>query len=86
MTPDGNASQDAQAQAMLERALAHLGASAEQARTMATQLLKRARQVAMERGISESAAMAELLHKVIAGRKGEYTGQSSPVPPTSEPR
>lgn len=68
---------------MLTQSMANLGASPEQARVMAAQLLKRSRQVAAERGISETAAMTELLGKVVAGRKGDYGGQQLP-PPTSE--
>ena len=64
---------------MLRRSFANLGATAEQAEVMAAQLLKRARQMATERGISEQASMAELLQKVVAGRRGDYTGQS-PTP------
>jgi hypothetical protein len=52
-----------------------LGANAAQARTMATQLLKRARQLAQEKNVTEDAALAELLAKVAAGRRGDYTGQ-----------
>ncbi len=59
---------------MLRSSFSNLGANAEQATMMASQLLKRARQVAAERGIPEQAAMAELLQKVIAGRRGDYTG------------
>lgn len=69
--------------AMLQQSFANLGASAEQARVMAVQLLKRARQVASERGVPEAAAMAELLAKVVSGRKGEYTGQNPPPLPES---
>ena len=86
MNAGADSSDDVQVQAMLERALAHLGASREQATIMAAQLIKRARQVAGERGIAESSAMAELLQKVIAGRKGEYMGQPPANPPPQESR
>ena len=79
----GSEGADERMQAMLHQAFTHLGAPPEQARTMAAQLLKRARQLAAERGIAESTAMAELLAKVIAGRKGEYTGQPPPDRPES---
>lgn len=68
--------------AMLTQAMANLGAPQDQAGVMAAQLLKRARQVAAERGIAEAAAMTELLAKVVAGRKGEYGAQQSPPPAT----
>jgi hypothetical protein len=60
---------------MLQRSFAGLGASPEQSRVMAAQLLKRARQIAAEEAIPESAAMAGLLAKVVSGRRGDYTGQ-----------
>ncbi|MBE2215648.1 MAG: hypothetical protein IAE82_17380 [Opitutaceae bacterium] len=66
---------------MLQQSFANLGATGDQARVMAVQLLKRARQIAAERGIPEAAAMRDLLAKVVSGRKGEYTGQP-PHPPT----
>jgi hypothetical protein len=60
---------------MLQQSFASMGASPEQSRVMAIQLLKRARQVATSEGIPESAAMAGLLAKVVSGRRGDYTGQ-----------
>jgi len=51
-----------------------LGASAAQARTMAAQLLKRADQLAAERGIAREAALKGLLDLVIKGRAGEVAG------------
>lgn len=71
-------SEDGAAQAMLEAAFANLGATAAQARVMAAQVLKRARQLAVERRITEAEAMRELLAKVVAGRTGAYTGQPPP--------
>lgn len=54
-----------------------LGADPEQARTMAAQLLKRAEQLAGERGISRSEAMEYLLKVVVSGRRGEvFTGNA----------
>lgn len=63
---------DARLIAMVREALVNLGAGGAQAGVMAAQLLKRARQIAAERGIDEADAMRELFAKVIAGRKGEY--------------
>ncbi|HVU24958.1 MAG TPA: hypothetical protein VHE13_12605 [Opitutus sp.] len=48
-----------------------LGANPEQAATMAAQLLKRADQLASERGMDRMAAMAYLLALVTKGRSGE---------------
>jgi len=54
-----------------------LGASPEQAPVMATQLLKRAEQLASERGIERTEALAHLIEVVIKGRAGE-TPQNLP--------
>ncbi len=48
-----------------------LGASPAQARTMAAQLLKRADQLAAERGLTREAALSHLLNLVVKGRAGE---------------
>jgi hypothetical protein len=48
-----------------------LGAPPAQARTMATQLLKRADQLAAERGIGRADALRGLLDVVVRGRAGE---------------
>jgi hypothetical protein len=48
-----------------------LGASPEQADTMARQLIKRADQLAAERNITPVAAMEHLLKVLIHGRNGE---------------
>lgn len=64
---------------MLTQAFAQMGATAEQAPVMAAQLLKRARQIAGEQGMAETAALSELLAKVTAGRRGEY-GAETPAP------
>jgi hypothetical protein len=48
-----------------------LGAPAAQARTMAAQLLKRAGQIAAERGMSREAALSHLLNLLVKGRAGE---------------
>jgi hypothetical protein len=64
-----------------------LGAPPVQAATMATQLLKRAEQIAAERGITREAALQTLLEVVIKGRAGEVPARfsrpesSSPEPP-----
>ncbi len=60
-----------------------LGAEPAQAATMAAQLLKRAEQIAAERGIERTAALAYLVELVIKGRNGEPppelpTAQSTP--------
>jgi len=58
----------------LTDAFVHLGAARDAARVMAAQLLKRARQRAQEQRIPEEQALAELLTKVAAGRRGDYQG------------
>jgi hypothetical protein len=55
-----------------------LGATPEQAPVMATQLLKRADQLAKDRGITATQALAHLIDVVIKGRAGE--------PPSNIPR
>lgn len=47
-----------------------LGATSEQATVMASQLLKRAEQLAHERGISKIAALEDLLKHVVEARRG----------------
>ena len=47
-----------------------MGASREQANVMAAQLLKRAEQIAEERGISKVAALESLLKQVLEARRG----------------
>lgn len=54
-----------------------LGAPPEQAATMAAQLLKRADQLAIERRIDRTAALAQLIEIVIQGRKGELPSSAS---------
>lgn len=56
-----------------------LGASPAQAATMAAQLLKRAGQLAAERGITREAAMEHLLNLVVKARAGEAIPEI-PVP------
>lgn len=64
----------------LTAALAGLGASGEQARTMAAQLLKRSVQIAAERGISREEALRGLLEVVVKGRAGEVPARFQPPP------
>jgi hypothetical protein len=59
-----------------------LGASTAQAEIMAAQLLKRAEQLAAERGTTREAALARLLELVVQGRSGNAPGE---FPPTSPP-
>lgn len=59
-----------------------LGAPAPQAETMARQLLKRADQLALDRGISREAAMDYLLRLVVKGRNGVVDeALAPPLPP-----
>lgn len=58
-----------------------LGATPEQASIMATQLLKRAGQLASERGITREAALKGLLDVVVKGRAGEVPEAFAPPPP-----
>lgn len=57
---------------------ARLGASPEQARTMAGQLLKRADQIAAQRGIPRPEAMRGLLEVVVKGRDGVVPARFMP--------
>jgi hypothetical protein len=59
-----------------------LGAPRAQAATMAAQLLKRAEQQALERGITREAALARLLQLMVQGRSGTPPAE---FPPTSPP-
>lgn len=66
----------------LTQLCAQLGAPPAQAATMAAQLLKRADQLAIERGITREAALQGLLDVVIKGRAGEVPSQfAPPIPP-----
>jgi hypothetical protein len=62
-----------------------LGAPRTQAATMAAQLLKRAEQLAIERGVTREAALKGLLDVVVKGRAGEVPAQFAP-PPSVPPR
>ena len=61
-----------------------LGASPAQAATMAAQLLKRADQLAVERGITRDVALQGLLDVVIKGRAGEVPSRFAPPPPSAK--
>jgi hypothetical protein len=62
-----------------------LGAETDaQADTMARQLLKRAEQLATERGIPRAAAMQHLLSVLVHGRRGEVPPGFSAPPAKSE--
>lgn len=62
-----------------------LGAPTAQAQTMATQLMKRADQIALERGIAREVAMKGLLEVVVKGRAGEVPAQFVPPKPEAPP-
>lgn len=62
-----------------------LGATPVQAQTMAAQLLKRADQIAGERGLTREAALNGLLAVVIKGRAGEVPASFAPVQPPRDP-
>jgi hypothetical protein len=62
-----------------------LGAPRAQATIMAAQLLKRADQIAAERGITREAALKGLLEVVVKGRAGEVPAQFSPPNNPSSP-
>jgi hypothetical protein len=55
----------------LTQVCANLGASGDQAVTMASQLLKRADQLAIERGSNREDELRYLLELVVAGREGK---------------
>ena len=66
----------------LTKVCEQLGAPHAQAATMAAQLMKRADQLASERGITREAALKGLLDVVIKGRAGEVPPDFfSSVPP-----
>jgi hypothetical protein len=65
----------------LTRLCESLGASAAQARTMAAQLIKRADQLATERGITRENALKGLLDVLVKGRAGEVPEQFARKPP-----
>lgn len=71
----------------LTRLCEQLGAPRSQAETMAAQLLKRAAQLAAERGTTREAALAGLLEVVVKGRAGEVPAAflSPPKMPDASP-
>lgn len=58
-----------------------LGASPEQAKGMAAQLLKRAQQLATERGTTREDELKRLLELVVKGRAGEVPKDFVAPPP-----
>ena len=62
----------------LSQLCARLGAPPAQAATMATQLLKRAGQLAAARGTTREAELTRLLDIVVKGRAGEVPADFSP--------
>ncbi|HEY5552586.1 MAG TPA: hypothetical protein VIK52_11905 [Opitutaceae bacterium] len=75
---------------MLVRLCAGLGAGSDQARVMAAQLMKRADQLAAERGIPREEAMRYLLEVVTKGRAGGvaavYDAVRPPMAPDEPPK
>jgi hypothetical protein len=67
-------------QARLAELCVRLGATGDQARAMAAQLLKRADQLAAERGQTREAALDYLLRLVVQGRSGEVPKEFQPPP------
>ena len=61
-----------------------LGAAPEQAATMAAQLLKRAEQLAAERGVTREAALGQLLEILVQGRQGNVSPAFKPPAPPSK--
>ena len=61
-----------------------LGAGPDQAATMAAQLVKRADQLAVDRGLTREAAMAQLLEILVQGRQGVVPPSFKPPAPPSE--
>ena len=60
-----------------------LGAASGQATTMARQLMKRADQLAAERGISRQESMDQLLQILVQGRQGKVPVEFKPPAPRS---
>lgn len=58
-----------------------LGAPPAQAATLAAQLLKRADQLAVERGLTRESALRGLLEVVVKGRAGEVPAGFASFPP-----
>lgn len=64
---------------------ARLGAPPAQAATMAAQLVKRADQLATERGVAREVALRGLLEVVVKGRSGEVPAAFTVAPPPPPP-
>lgn len=62
-----------------------LGATPAQAQTMAAQLLKRAEQIASERGVTREVALKGLLDVVVKGRAGEVPVSFAPPKSVGKP-
>jgi hypothetical protein len=71
--------------AQLTRLCEQLGAPPAQAATMAGQLLKRAAQLAAERGTTREAALARLLQVLVQGRAGNVPPDFTPPPARPAP-
>ncbi len=65
----------------LTRLCERLGAPPTQAAAMSAQLLKRAGQLAQDRGVTREEALRGLIEVVIKGRAGELPGPFRPKPP-----
>ena len=65
----------------LTQVCARLGAAPAQAQTMAAQLLKRADQLAAERGTAREAELARLVEIVVQGRAGVVPPSFAPPSP-----
>ncbi len=72
--------------AQLTQLCERLGASRAQAATMAAQLLKRADQLVVERGLTREDALRGLLEIVVKGRAGEVPAQFLARSSETEPR
>lgn len=70
--------------AQLTALCTRLGAGPAQAATMAAQMLKRADQLAAERGIPRTEALAYLLNLVVQGRNGEVPPGFAASPPDGD--
>jgi hypothetical protein len=68
----------------LKQLCERLGAQPMQAETMAKQLIKRADQLAVERGIARAEAMKHLLQVLVHGRQGETPPGFTPTGPGSK--
>lgn len=68
----------------LQELCCRLGASPEQAETMARQLLKRAEQLTVERNMTQEKALEYLLRVLVHGRQGEVPPEFKPtIPPVN---